>query len=98
MPLVLMLAALLPQDAPPPPAEVEIVVVAKRDKCRIRLGNRVVGDKQLGDSASEWARLGTPVRVVAPRGAGYKCLARIAFRLQDRGVRVIRWLDTLDER
>ncbi|WP_375272838.1 hypothetical protein [Sphingomonas sp.] len=48
----------------------------------------MLSDAEFNRRAAEWAA-GTPVRVVAPRGADYRCLAKIAFRLADRGVKKI---------
>ncbi len=92
-----MLTALLmlpaPALAPPPAAEpVEIVVTARRDKCRVSLADRVLSNRELNARADEWAK-GTAVRIVAPERLGYKCLAKIAFRLGDRGVRLIEFID-----
>jgi hypothetical protein len=93
-------AALLPEPADSPAQglaieaeEPEIVVRAVRGKCRIRLDDRPVSERELGNRAGEWATLGIPVRVIAPDGASTKCLARIVFRLNDKGVRLIHFLD-----
>lgn len=85
-----MLAILLAQSAPPAatptePAEQVIVVTARKRKCSAALADRVLNDREFDARAAEWAA-GTPVRVVAPRGADYACLAKIVFRLQSRGV------------
>jgi hypothetical protein len=82
------------QAPAPPAAEPEIVVTAMRDgRCRVRLARRLLSDGELRANAREWAALGTPVRVVRPAGAGHMCLARIAFRLNDQGVRLIHFVD-----
>ena len=101
--LGLILAAALAQPTPAagqdralPAAEMEepeIVIRAVRGKCRIQLDNRAVSDRELSARAGEWAALGTPVRVIAPDGASYKCLAKITFKLNDKGVRLIRFVD-----
>lgn len=75
----------------------EIVVTAVKQKCRVRLADRLLSDREFDARAREWAA-GRPLRVVAPAGADYKCLARIAFRLNDRGVKLIHWVDAPDAR
>lgn len=92
---VLLFAPAVPV-AKPMPEPVEIIVTARRSKCRVRLANRVLSDKELNARADEWAK-GTAVRVIAPERLGYKCLAKIAFRLGDRGVRLIEFVDRPDQ-
>ena len=73
------------------PAEIvpaEIVIVARSRKCDVSIANRVLSHAEFKRRAAEWAA-GTPVRVVAPPGADYRCLAKIAFRLADHGVKKI---------
>jgi biopolymer transport protein ExbD len=84
--------------APAPAAagvdEQEIVVTATRKgKCRIQRADQTLSDREFDRSAGEWASLGTPVRVVTPTRADYQCLAKIVFRLGDRGVRLIHFVD-----
>ena len=98
----LLLAAMLAQ-APPAAAPVaaplaeeaqEIVVTGtRRSGCRVQLADRTLTTRQLAARAREWAAEGRPVRVVRPAGAGYDCMARIAFRLGDHGVRLISFVD-----
>lgn len=94
--VALLFAAALQAAAPPPeaPAEQgdEIVVTAVREKCRVMLADRILSDREFSQRAKLWAQ-GRPVRVVSPAGANYKCLAKIAFRLQARGVRLIQFVD-----
>jgi biopolymer transport protein ExbD len=79
---------------PPGVEEQEIVVTATRKgKCRIQRADQTLSDRQFDKNAGEWASLGTPVRVVTPTRADYKCLAKIVFRLNDRGVRLIQFVD-----
>lgn len=78
------------------PAEPEILIRAVRGKCRVQLADRLLSDRELAIRSTEWAALGVPVRVVAPAGRGYKCLARIAFRLNEKGVRLIHFIDRED--
>jgi len=80
--------------APAGVEEQEIVVTATRKgECRIQRADQTLSDRQFDKSAGEWASLGTPVRVVTPTRADYKCLAKIVFRLNDRGVRLIQFVD-----
>ena len=69
-----------------------VVTGARPRRCRVRLADRSLSDRQLAAHAREWAALGTPVSVVHSPGAHYRCLARIAFRLQDRGVRLTHYV------
>lgn len=81
--------------APPAAAEPEgdtIIVRAVRRRCRMEVANRILSDREFRARAAEWAE-GRPVRVHAPEASGYKCLARIAFRLSERGVRLIHFVD-----
>lgn len=99
MSLALLLAiALAPPaataTAPPNVEAQEIVVTATRKgKCRIQHAAQTLSDREFEKNAGEWASLGTPVRVVTPTHADYKCLAKIVFRLNDRGVRLIHFVD-----
>jgi len=100
MPLPLAFMLMLAQPAaetPAPAAETEaesdvITVTATRRKCRVSIANRILSDREFRARAEEWAR-GRPLTVVSPRGADYRCLARIMFRLNDKGVRLVRWVD-----
>ena len=82
-------ALLLAWQAPEP---VEIVVRARRRKCDVSVANRILSDREFNARAAEWAA-GTPVRVVAPERSSYRCLARITFRLADKGVRQVEFVD-----
>ncbi|MFN3943868.1 MAG: hypothetical protein ACK4K7_02915 [Allosphingosinicella sp.] len=95
--MAMLLAAATPpgQAAQAAPAAVEadeIVVRAVRRRCQVEAANRVLSDREFDARAAEWAA-GRPVRVYAPLSSDYKCLARIAFRLNDRGVRLIHFVD-----
>ncbi|HEX8654027.1 MAG TPA: hypothetical protein VF693_02230 [Allosphingosinicella sp.] len=95
-PLLLLIAAQAPPAAALPNAEegpAIVVTGTRRGRCRVRLAGRDVSDRALAAHAQEWAVLGRPVRVIRPPGADYRCLARIAFRLQDQGVRLIHFVD-----
>ena len=73
----------------------DIIVQAVRQKCRVRIADRILSDPEFNAHAKEWAE-GKPVRVIAPANADYKCLAKIAFRLNDKGVRRIYFVDPAD--
>lgn len=66
-------------------AATEIVVVAKKRKCRLQLRGALLSDRELDAYAAQWAK-GETVKVHVPSSASYKCLATIMFRLSDRGV------------
>lgn len=74
----------------PDASATEVVVTARRRKakCSVAIADRVISDGEFRARAAEWAA-GTPVRVVAPTSSDYQCLARIAFKLGDYGVKRI---------
>lgn len=89
--LAFAIALLAAQPAParPAPEPATIVVTgSKPGKCRMQLADRALSDRQFEAHAGEWARLGLAIRIVHPARVDHLCLARIAFRLHDRGVRV----------
>lgn len=75
---------------PPPP--IDVVVVARRRKCDASVAGRVVSDREFRRRAAEWAA-GTPVRVVAPTRSDVRCLAKITFRLADKGVKNVEFVE-----
>lgn len=81
-----MLTLLLALQAAPAaaPAAPEIVVTAKHDKCFVEMGQHPVSDRQLEALGQSWA-LGTPVRVIEPRGASLKCEFQIMKALAAHG-------------
>jgi biopolymer transport protein ExbD len=85
---------LAPVAAAPPaaPEPAEIVVRAARKKCRVQIADRVLSDPEFNARLDEWAK-GVPVSVVVPAGTDYKCLAKIVFRLNDKGVRRVAFVD-----
>lgn len=96
----MLAAALILSAAPVPPAppaarrEPEIVVTGYRSgRCQLKLADRALSERQFTALAGEWAQLGLAVRVVHPAGTHYRCLARIAFRLNRRGVRLIHFVE-----
>lgn len=98
--ITVLLTALASQApvAEPAAAETTIVVTGtRRGRCRVRLANRSLSNRKLASHAREWAALGTPVTVIRPPGAGYRCMARIAFRLRDHGVLLTHFVDAPEE-
>jgi hypothetical protein len=90
----LFLAALAPPPAPPAEEVQEIVVTGTRPgKCRVRLADRALAERQFDEAAGEWARLGRAIRVVHPSRTSYACLARIAFRLERHGIRLVHFVE-----
>lgn len=89
---LLLIAAASPAAAAPTSEPVEIVVRATRRKCRVQLADKVLSERQLAARAETWDP-SQAVRVVTPSGTGYKCLARIAFRLSDRGIRLVEFVE-----
>lgn len=63
----------------------EILVVAKPRKCDLSVAGRTLRSPEFKARAVEWAA-GRPVRVVVPTDARARCLAKIMFRLHDKGV------------
>jgi len=103
-----MIAALvllaLGQALLPPPAAAfgadeavdEIVVTAiDKKKCRVRFADRDMNDAELKRRSDEWAA-GRPLRVIARASTDIKCLAKIAFKLADRGVTRIQFVEPKD--
>lgn len=80
--------ALLLQAASAP----EIVVTARRRKCDVSVADHILSDREFAARAPEWAA-GEPLRVVAAQRTDYKCLAKIAFRLNDHGVKRFIFVD-----
>lgn len=92
--LIAMLLALQAQAADNAPQPDDIVVTATRDRkdCSVRFADHDMTDREFNERAKDWAG-GMPVRVIARTDADIKCLARIAFKLADRGVRRIQFVD-----
>lgn len=96
--MILLLLALQAMPAAPPgdpPVGDDIVVVAARRNCRVRFANRDMSESEFRRRASEWAA-GKPVRVIARQSTDINCLAKIAFKLADRGVRLIQFVEPAD--
>jgi hypothetical protein len=88
------LAAASPAQASPPDpsSATDVVVVARKRKCRVQLKGVLLSDRELDSYAAQWAR-GERIRVHVPSNASYKCLATIMFRLHDRGVTRAEFID-----
>jgi len=80
-----------PAPAPATPAAPEIVVTAKHDKCFVEMGQHPVSDRQLETLSQSW-ELGTPVRVIEPRGANLKCEFQIMKSLAAHGQHVAQFV------
>lgn len=92
---LLALSQALPA-APPEELVDEIVVTAiDKKKCRVRFADRDMNDAELRRRSEEWAA-GKPLRVVARASTDIKCLAKIAFKLADRGVTRIQFIEPKD--
>ena len=83
----MILLALLLQAAP-----ADVVVVARRRRCDVSVADRILSSKEFDARTAEWAA-GVPVRVHAPDTSSRKCLTRILFKLADRGVRQVEFVD-----
>ncbi|WP_454885559.1 hypothetical protein [Sphingomonas oryzagri] len=86
-----LIAALLAATAPALSSAPEIVVTAKHDKCFVEYGQHPVSDADLRQLSQSWA-LGTPVRVIEPRGANLKCEFEIMKSLAAHGQHVAQFV------
>lgn len=86
-----MLPLLILAMAQEAPASDEIVVVAKRNRCETILKGEKVSDRELARYVEEW-RAGVPVRIRMASQADYRCLAKILFKLNDKGVQVLEFV------
>ncbi|MDB5684111.1 MAG: hypothetical protein JWM75_1809 [Sphingomonas bacterium] len=75
----------------------EIVVTGSRQKCRVELADRALSDREFRAHAKDWAQ-GRRVRVIAPASTDKQCMIKIMFRLADRGVRLVEFVDRPDPR
>jgi hypothetical protein len=89
-----------PQVPTEPPAkagpeeEAVIVVTGRlRGGCRVRLADRTLTEKELAAKARAWAASGTALKVVRPRGADYRCMAKIAWQLGRHGLRLFEFVE-----
>ena len=92
--MILLLSTVLLMGAQGPAAPVpdDIVVTARPEGCRIDLAEKALTDQEFDAKAKEWAA-GKPVRVIARSNASIACLSKIAFKLNDRGVTQIQFVD-----
>lgn len=88
--MVLLIASMLLR--PDGAVASEVVVVAKSRKCDLAIGGRTMRDADFKRHAAEWAA-GRPVRIVVPHAARTQCLAKIMFKLHDRGVTRAEFVD-----
>lgn len=70
----------------------DIVVTARPRGCDMSIDGHVLSDGDFNNKSREWAA-GKPVRVRARADADLQCLSRIAFRLADKGVTRIAFID-----
>ncbi len=89
-----------PQLPVEPPAkassdeETVIVVTGRlRGGCRVRLADRTLTEKELAAKARAWVAAGTALKVVRPRGADYRCMAKIAWQLSRHGLRLFQFVE-----
>ncbi|RYE04229.1 MAG: hypothetical protein EOP61_01415 [Sphingomonadales bacterium] len=73
--------------------ETVIVVVGRRGGCRVRLADRTLTEKELAAKAREWTAKGIALKLVRPRGADYRCMAKIAFQLGEQGLRLFEFVE-----
>ena len=71
--------------------EPEIVVRAIKGKCRVQLAGRMLTPGELASQTGGW--VGKPLRVLAPKGADDRCLAKIAIKLGERGVNLVEFVE-----
>ncbi|MDO7840945.1 hypothetical protein [Sphingomonas immobilis] len=90
-PMLSTVLLMLTQAASPPAGD-DIVVTARPEGCRIDLAEKALTDQEFDAKAKEWAA-GRPVRVIAKSNASIACLSKIAFKLNDRGVTQIQFVD-----
>lgn len=95
LPLLAQASSALPE--PPPPAPGDIVVVARRGKCEVRVDDKPLSDADIARRAPDWGK-GPAVRVYAPADASLKCLKKITFRLSSQGVGFIEFVDPAGRR
>lgn len=100
MMLILLIVSLLSVDGQAgsvAPEMDDIVVTAVRRDCRVRLADQQLTDREFDARAKEWAA-GKPVRVIARASTDLQCLSKIAFKLADRGVRRVEFVDPSGKR
>ena len=93
--VLLALSQALPAAPPQEPVDEIVVTAIDKKKCRVRFADRDMNDAELRRRSEEWAA-GKPLRVVARASTDIKCLAKIAFKLADRGVTRIQFIEPKD--
>jgi hypothetical protein len=89
---LLMVVLSPPAQADEPPPQADIIVTAVRNDCRVRFADRELTDREFNEHARDWSA-GKTVRVFARSDADIKCLSKIAFKLADRGIRSIEFVN-----
>lgn len=88
-----------PAPAREPPVSVDAagetvtIVAQRRAGCRVRFADRTLNEAQLAAKAREWAAAGTRLRVIRPRGADYRCMAKITWQLGEQGLRLFEFVE-----
>jgi biopolymer transport protein ExbD len=93
MPMILIAAAMLQAVSASSTAD-DVVVVARRRKCDLRIAKRMLSDREFTARAAEWAA-GKPVRIVMDETTGYRCMAKVLFRLSEHGVTNAEFVDSV---
>lgn len=75
------------------PDEQVITIVARRGGCRVRLADRTLTKAELRAQAAAWAAAGTPLKVIRPYGADYRCLSKIVWQLGEHGLRFFQFIE-----
>jgi len=88
MPLLVILLIAVAQNG----SEADEVVVTGRRTCDLSTAGRAISGKALDARAAEW-RAGRTVRIAVPAGLRSRCLAKVMFRLHDRGVTTAEFVD-----
>lgn len=94
LPSAVALPAAAPSQAVPVAAQADdVVVVAHRSKCSLQIARRMLSDRAFTARAAEWAA-GKPVRIVMDEATGYRCMAKVLFRLGEHGVTNAEFVDS----
>jgi len=101
--LLLTVEALASQASPSPATAAsqaavpnEIVVTAKRDKCFMEYAKHQISPQEFKALAATWA-LGSPVRVIEPRGASIKCKFHIMTLLNKHGQHLAQFVPQVED-
>ena len=101
--LLLTVEALASRASPSPATAVsqtavpnEIVVTAKHDKCFMEYAKHQISPQEFKALAATWA-LGSPVRVIEPRGASIKCKFHIMTLLNKHGQHVAQFVPQVED-